>query len=51
MKKVFTIISAILLTACAFTQAPQSMSYQAVIRDAENKTATNQNIGMQISIL
>ena len=33
-----------------FAQAPQKMSYQAVIRDA-SKTSCNNSGGMQISIL
>ena len=32
-------------------QAPEKMSYQSVIRDANNALVTNQSIGMQISIL
>lgn len=34
-----------------FAQAPQKMSYQAVIRDAGSVLVINQSIGMQISIL
>ena len=34
-----------------FSQVPESMSYQAVLRDEFNHLVTNQNIGMQISIL
>jgi hypothetical protein len=50
MKRVFTILVAVLLTACQFAQSPQKMSYQAVIRDATNHLVTTQ-VGMQISIL
>ena len=35
----------------AFAQAPQKMTYQAVIRDASNNLITNTTVGMQISIL
>jgi len=35
----------------AFGQAPQKMSYQAVIRNATDNLVSNTNIGMQISIL
>lgn len=35
----------------AFAQAPQKMSYQAVVRDAANGLIVNQTVGMQISIL
>ena len=51
MKSIFPIISTILITACALAQAPEKMSYQAVVRDANNALVTNQVVGMQISIL
>jgi hypothetical protein len=51
MKKIYTLIAGIILTASAFAQAPEKMSYQAVIRDASNTLVTTQAVGMQISIL
>ena len=51
MKRVFPILFAVLLTATLWGQSPQRMSYQAVIRNAENQLIKNQEIGMQISIL
>lgn len=51
MKKLFTVLTAVLLTASMFAQSPQKMSYQAVIRNASNNLVTSTNIGMQISIL
>jgi hypothetical protein len=51
MKRIFIIIAGVLLTASVFAQAPEKMSYQAVIRDADNNLVTNQAVGMQISIL
>lgn len=51
MKKLFTVLIAVMLTASAFAQAPEKMSYQAVIRDAVNVLVTNQLVGMRISIL
>jgi hypothetical protein len=51
MKKLYTIIAAILLTATTFAQAPEKMSYQAVVRDSGDALVTNQAVGMQISIL
>ena len=51
MKKLFTLFVAVLLTASMLAQSPEKMSYQAVIRDASNKLVTEQEIGMQISIL
>ncbi|MFT4576590.1 MAG: hypothetical protein ACI9SI_001518, partial [Polaribacter sp.] len=51
MKKIYTIIAALMLTASVFAQAPEKMSYQAVVRDAGNALVTTQAVGMQISIL
>jgi uncharacterized protein (TIGR02145 family) len=51
MKKLLTIIVAVLLTASIFAQAPQKMSYQAVVRDGSNNLITNHAVGMQITIL
>ena len=41
----------ILLSASAFTQAPEILSYQAVIRNIENELITNQVISMRIQII
>jgi len=51
MKKVFTLLVAVFLTATLWAQSPQKMSYQAVIRNSSDALVTNTNIGMQISIL
>ncbi len=57
MKKTFTILTAVLLTASVFlpkqagAQSPEKLSYQAVIRDASDNLVTEQSVGMQISIL
>jgi hypothetical protein len=51
MKKLITILAAVLLTASIWAQSPQKMSYQAVIRNASNSLVTNTAVGMQISIL
>jgi len=51
MKKIYTLIAGLMLTASVFAQAPEKMSYQAVVRDASNNLTTNQAVGMQISIL
>ena len=47
----YTTIGALLLTLSSFAQAPEKMSYQAVVRGANNALVTNQQVGMQISIL
>lgn len=51
MKKIFTFFATVLLTAIVFAQAPQKMSYQAVIRDGGNNLVTSHLVGMKISIL
>lgn len=50
MKKVFTILAVILLTATVWAQTPQKMSYQAVIRNSSDALVTNTQIGIEINI-
>jgi hypothetical protein len=51
MKKFYTILLFLFATVSILAQAPEKMSYQAVLRDASNTLLTNQEVGMQISIL
>ncbi|MEI6124891.1 MAG: hypothetical protein WCQ95_14840 [Bacteroidota bacterium] len=51
MKKLFTILSIVLLAASVFAQSPEKMSYQAVIRNSSNALVTSTLVSMQISIL
>jgi hypothetical protein len=51
MNKLLNVIIALILSIASFAQAPEKMSYQAVIRDAGNALLSNQSVGMQISIL
>ena len=51
MKKIYMLVSAVLLSAAAIAQSPEKMSYQAVIRNATNTLLTNQPVGMQITII
>ncbi len=51
MKKIFTILAAVLLTATLWAQSPEKMSYQAVIRNSSDQLVISQQIGMQISLL
>lgn len=44
-------VSCSLFLSSALAQAPQKMSYQAVIRNASNALVTNANIRMRISVL
>lgn len=39
------------MSASVFAQAPEKMSYQAVIRNSTNALVINQAVGMQISVL
>ena len=50
MKKYITILLVLLITQI-FAQAPQKMSYQAVLRNTSNTLITNAAVGMRISIL
>lgn len=50
MKKIFLVL-AVLITANVFAEAPQKMSYQAVIRNANNQLVINQQVGIRFSIL
>ena len=50
MKKVFTFLAAVLLTATVWAQSPEKMSYQAVIRNSSDALVTNTQIGMEINI-
>jgi trimeric autotransporter adhesin len=49
--KIFFLFSCFLSLFSAFAQAPEKMSYQAVIRNASNTLITNQAVGMRVSIL
>ena len=51
MKRIFTIVAALFITANVWAQSPEKMSYQAIIRDAGNALVTSTAVGMQISIL
>ena len=51
MRNLYTLLTAIIITTSAFAQAPEMMSYQAVIRDGSNALVASSSVGMQISIL
>ena len=51
MKKIYTIILTLILTVSAFAQAPQKMSYQAVVRDGSGSLIQSHAVGMRIQIL
>jgi hypothetical protein len=51
MKRNYTRLLFLLTTVSILAQTPEKMSYQAVLRDASNVLLTNQEVGMEISIL
>ena len=51
MKKLFTLLATVTLSVMLFAQAPQSFSYQTVIRDASWQVLSNQTISLEISII
>ena len=51
IKKIYSIIAVLCFTASVFAQAPQKMSYQAVIRNSSDELVTSAPVGMRISIL
>jgi hypothetical protein len=51
MKKIYSILIALIITANVVAQAPQKMSYQAVIRKSNNALVQSSPVGMKISIL
>ncbi|MGY5350997.1 hypothetical protein ACXGQW_00245 [Wenyingzhuangia sp. IMCC45533] len=51
MKKILALTFILFAFSNLFSQAPEKMSYQSVIRDNSNELVKNQFIGMQISVL
>jgi hypothetical protein len=56
MKRLFTsfvilLASCLILPRLVWTQAPEKMSYQAIIRDNSGQLVTDHDVGMKISIL
>ena len=51
MKKIYSLVVGLLLTASVWAQAPQKMSYQAVLRNSNGGLITSAPVGMRISIL
>jgi hypothetical protein len=50
MKKIYTIFLLVLMMTNVMAQAPQKMSFQAVIRNASNTLITSQPVGIEIVI-
>lgn len=50
MKHLFTLLFFMTVTLTAFAQAPEKMSYQAIVRAKDNTLVTNSNVGVKIII-
>ncbi|MBR5166467.1 MAG: hypothetical protein IKW86_00185 [Salinivirgaceae bacterium] len=50
MRKITTIVAALLLSVATFAQAPQGFSYQAVVRDAQNALVANQTVDVTLTL-
>ncbi len=51
MKKITGIFTVLLFAVSIYSQFPEMMGYQAIIRNTDNQLVTNKEVGMQISIL
>jgi hypothetical protein len=51
MKNLYIALITVLIVGNLKAQSPEKISYQAVVRDASNALITNQNVGVQVSIL
>lgn len=51
MKTLILTFALLIISFCSLAQAPEIMSYQAVIRDSGGAVVSNQNVGMQLSVL
>jgi trimeric autotransporter adhesin len=51
MKRYTSLFVSLFLTLLVFGQAPEKLSFQAVIRDAQGKLISNGNVGLRFTIL
>ena len=51
MKQIITILIAMIFAINVWSQAPQKISYQAVVRNSSNVLVTNHTVGIRISII
>lgn len=51
MKRIISAFTAVLITVTLWSQSPEMISYQAVIRNSSDQLVTNTQVGMRISIL
>ena len=50
-KLILAVFAVLLISVSSFSQAPDSLNYQAVVRNANGQPIPNQNVGLEISIL
>ena len=50
MRKITSLVAALLLSVATFAQAPQGFSYQAVVRDVQNAIVSNQTVDVTLTI-
>jgi hypothetical protein len=51
MKKIFLLVAGLIVSTTLLAQAPEKMSYQAVVRNTSNTLVSSSPVGMRISIL
>lgn len=51
MKKIYCLVCCVIVSFALFAQAPESFSYQAVVRDSANMPKANSTVSIRISIL
>jgi len=51
MKRFFTLLAPLSMAAVMFSQSPEKLSYQAVIRNEEGELINNSEVGIRIQIL
>ena len=51
MKRIYTIIAAVMLMAGLLAQPPQKMSYQFVVRNSSGNLIANQSVGVRVTVL
>jgi uncharacterized protein (TIGR02145 family) len=51
MRRICTIILSVIISYTSFSQSPQKLSYQAIVRNSGGTLLQSSNVGMRISIL
>ena len=51
MKKLFTLLAAVIITSGIYSQSPEKLSYQAVVRNSGGALVQSSSVGIKISIL